>query len=136
MDTVTELNLSLFGGSLEDVQLGFRSQASGTRFGRLARRFFADLFGRTLRAAIDRELPNHVGPSEAIKNVAESAALAERVDAYARDSAGVMEQFAEDWYASRNWPERRPITREEAQAFVAHAVEKLRSELALASGHT
>jgi hypothetical protein len=134
MDTVAEHTPSLFGSTLDDARFALRQYASGPQFGRLARRFFGDLFGRTLRAAVDRALPNCVGPGERIGNAAQSAALSARLDSYARDSAGLMEQFAEEWYAARTFPSRRAITRDEAQGFAAHAMDKLQTELKLASG--
>ena len=128
-ETVGQQGRSLFGSSLEDVQLAFRRHSTDARFGDLARRFFGDFLARTLRFFIDKELSNTVGAGHGLAGVAASQEFTAALDTYARQSARIVEQFAAGWYGKHNWESGDAISREEAQGFVAVALRKLRMEL-------
>lgn len=128
-ETVGTQGRSLFGSSLEDLETAFRHHATPARFGDLARRFFADFAARTLRFYIDKELALHVGPGRSLDSFADAEAFVADLDRYARQSAAIVERFAADWYSKHDWESGGAIHRDEAQAFVAVALGKLRREL-------
>ena len=128
-ETVGTEGRSLFGSTLEDLERAFRRHAGPTAFGELSQRFFGDFLARTLRFYVDKELLLHVGPDQGIRNLAESDAFLTDLDRYARQSARIVEDFAADWYRKHDWQAEGAISHDEAQAFVAHALTKLRGEL-------
>ncbi len=130
LESVGSEGRSLFGGPAEDLERAFRAHATPARFGAVARRFFGDLLARTLRFYVDRELPLLVGPGSGLADLDRAEAFAADLDRHARQSARVVEQFAADWYSLRDWESGGAIGRDEAQAFVAVALGKLRAELA------
>ncbi len=129
LETVGTEGRSLFGSSLEDLEQAFRRHATPVQFGRLARGFFGDLLARTLRFYVEKDLANHVGASPGLATTADSRAFAEDLDRYGRAAAGGMERFAADWFDLHHWEASGRIGRDEAQGFVAHALDKLRDEL-------
>ena len=129
LETVGTEGRSLFGSSLEDLERAFRRHTTPVQFGHLARGFFGDLLARTLRFYVEKELSNRVGSSPALVTTADSRAFAEDLDRYGREAAQVMERFASDWFDLHHWQADGWIGREEAQGFVAHALDKLRGEL-------
>ncbi|MDP9357090.1 MAG: hypothetical protein M3R02_17750 [Chloroflexota bacterium] len=130
LETVGTEGRSLFGSSLEDLERAFRQHATPVQFGHLARGFFGDFLARTLRFYVEKELSNRVGASPALVTTADSRAFADELDRYGREAAGIMEGFAVDWFDLHHWRADGWIGREEAQGFVAHALDKLRGELA------
>jgi hypothetical protein len=127
-ETVGTESRSLFGSSLEDLERAFRRYSSPAQFATLARRFFGDFYGRTLRYYVERELPNRIG-GEGFPTIADANAFADALDLHARVTARVVERFAADWYDKHHWEAGGAISREESQRFVAHALTKLRSGL-------
>lgn len=128
-ETVGTEGRSLFGSSLEDLETAFRHHATPARFGDLARRFFADFAARTLRFYVDKELALHIGPGRGLDSLAGAEEFVAGLDRYARQSAVIVERFAADWYSKHDWESDGAIGRDEAQAFVAVALGKLRREL-------
>jgi hypothetical protein len=128
-ETAGQYGPSLFGSSVDDLQVALRGFSSGQSFGRAARFFFGDFFARTLRSFVERELPNQTGPGQRPRSVEDNQAFAESLDRYARESALIMESFAAGWYGKHNWESRGRISPLEAQGFVAVALRKLRMEL-------
>lgn len=129
-ETVGTEGRSFFGSSLEDLERAFRRHATAAQFGHLARAFFGDFLARTLRFYVEKELSNHVGASVTLATTADSRAFADDLDRYGRESARVMERFAADWFDLHHWRADGRIGRDEAAGFVAHALDKLRGELA------
>lgn len=127
-ETVGTEARSLFGSSLEDLERAFRRYSSPAQFATLARRFFGDFYGRTLRYYVERELQNRIG-EEGLPTIADANAFAEALDLHARATSRVVERFAADWYDKHHWEAGGAISREEAQGFVAHGLTKLRAGL-------
>ena len=128
-ETVGEYSPNFFRSSVEDLQAAFRSYSTTTRFGVLAHRFFTDYFARTLQGLVDRELALHAGPDFAIANIDQGNEFLSALDLYARQSARIMQEFAEDWYSKYTWQTAGRITQQQAQSFVAVALRKLSDEL-------
>jgi hypothetical protein len=127
-ETVGTQSHSLFGSSLEDLERAFRRYSSPAQFATLARRFFGDFYGRTLRYYVERELQNRIGGEE-LPTIAEANAFADALDLHARETSRILERFAADWYDKHHWEASGAIGRDETQAFVAHALTKLRMAL-------
>jgi hypothetical protein len=128
-DTVGTEGRSLFGSSVDDLERALARHATRARFAAVAQRFFGDFLARTLRFYVDKELPQHVGRGR-FADVAESAAFMEALDRYARESAVVVHEFAGDWFSLHDYQTGGAIGHDEAQAFVAHALDKLREVIA------
>jgi len=128
-ETVGQHGGSLFGSSVDDLQAGLRQYSGGQSFGRVARLFFGDLFARTLRSFVERELSNRTGSAPALRSIDDSQEFTTSLDRYARESARIMESFAAGWYGKRNWESQHRISRGDAEGFVGVALRKLRSEL-------
>jgi len=127
-ETVGAEGRSLFGSSLEDLERAFRRYSSPAQFATLARRFFGDFYGRTLRFYVERELQNRIGDA-GLPTITDANEFADALDLHARATSRVVERFAADWYDKHHWEAGGAISREEAQGFVAHALTKLRMGL-------
>ena len=123
---------SLFATSLDDLQEAFRSQSDPRGFSLLTQQYFGDLLSRTLRSYIDRDLPEHVGSGRAFAQVADARAFEQALDTYCRESARILRDFANDWYALRTFVRPRDISLQDARSFTAIAMGKLRKDLLLA----
>lgn len=132
-ETIGAHGRSIFGSSVEDIQHAFRAHSTPTQFGELTRRFFGDYIARTLRYFVERDVSNLVGDGHALRTIEESRQFTSSLDRYARESTGIIEEFASDWYSKHNWEASGAISQEEVQVFIAVALRKLRSELKLAA---
>ncbi len=129
METVGQQGPSLFGSDVDDLRSAFSAHSSRDQFGHISRLFFADLFARTVRSLVDRELSHHVGEGHGISNIHQSAQFMQALDLYTRQASRIMEDFASGWYSKHNWESKDRITLDEARGFVAVALRKLRMEL-------
>jgi hypothetical protein len=127
-ETVLREGPSLFASDANDVQRAFRTYSTTARFSELSRRFFANFMSRTLRGIVDRELAMHVGGKGIPSNQAASEFLS-ALDKHAWETAYIVEDFAGKWVSKRNWETQGQISLEDAQRFMAVALQKLRSEL-------
>jgi hypothetical protein len=109
-ETVGLQGQSLLGSSLEDLRLAFRRYSTPAQFGAIATRYFSDLFAQTLRYYVDRELANNIGSGHSLTTVSDGQTFSNALDLYARQTARIMEQFAEDWYSKRNWQDEGNIS--------------------------
>lgn len=129
LETVAQHSRSMFGTSVEDLQHALRSHSTAGQFGDLAQRFFGDYLARTLKFFVEKELSNTVRADAQLATIEDSTRFSEELDIFARQSAHIMEEFASDWFSKHNWEARGAISSEEAEAFVAIAIRKLRTEL-------
>jgi hypothetical protein len=127
-ETVGAEGRSLFGSSVDDLERAMRKHATERRFAMVAQRFFGDFLARTLRFYVDKELPVHVG-RDGFATSSESATFMQDLDRFAHQSARIMESFAGEWFSKHNYESGGAIGRDEAQAFVAHTLDKLRTEI-------
>lgn len=127
-ETVGIQGRTLFGSSLEDLEVAFRRYSTPTQFGDLAQRFFASFMGQTLRYYVDRELPHAVG-SASLRHLDDTGDFTAALDLHARQLARVVETFAVGWYSKRNWERMGAIEPDDAEGFVRHALPKLRGAL-------
>jgi hypothetical protein len=132
-ETVGTEGRSFFGGSVADLERAFLRHSTPARFGMLAHRFFGDFLARTLRFYVDKELPLRVGAGGGLIDIDRSESFVADLDHHARQSARIVERFAADWFSKHDREAQGAIGREDAQAFVAVALGKLRGELAAAA---
>jgi hypothetical protein len=129
-ETVGQQGGSLFGSSVEDLQAAFRRYSTPAQFGVVATLYFSDLFARTLRYCVERELANKTGSEYSLNTADRAADFTDALDLYARQTARIMERFAEDWYSKRNWLTEGKITLQQARGFTAYALRKLETDFA------
>ena len=128
-ETVGTEGRSLFGSSLEDLERAFRRHSTAAQFGEVAHRFFAEIYGRTLRFYVDRAVPASTYSGGGLESLDSARDFREGLDRHARQSARIVERFAAEWYVKHHWSNNGAISREEVGRFVAHAMTKLRKEL-------
>jgi hypothetical protein len=121
----------LFESSVEDLRASFRRYSTPAQFGVTATLYFSDLFARTLRYYVEREVANSIGAEHALTSTASAQAFTDALDLYARQTARIMEQFAEQWYSKRNWQDEGKISLKQARRFTAHAIKKLQADFTL-----
>jgi hypothetical protein len=129
METVGQTNRSLLGSSVDDLERAFRRHSTASQFGELTQRFFGAFMGRTLRFYVERELMHVVGLG-GLQSIAEAGDFSDALDRHARQTARIVEEFGAAWYSKQRWQHGDSIVREQVQGFVAHALTKLRKELA------
>ncbi len=128
-ETVGVESRSLLGASLTDLERAFRRHSSPAQFGELSKRFFGEFYARTLRYYVERELQNRVGAG-ALPTVEAANDFSDALALHARETARYVEGFAAAWYDKHNWQQSGAISPVETQAFVAHALRKMRTEIA------
>lgn len=128
METVGTQRRSLLGSSVEDLADAFRRHTTASQFGELSQRFFGSFMARTLRFYVERALMQSVGAGK-LATVSEASDFSAALDLHARAAARIVEDFAAAWYSKKHWEREGYIGRDDAQAFTAHALTKLRGEL-------
>jgi hypothetical protein len=123
---------TLFGSTEQSVQDSLRPLSTQKGFGTLAHDFFSRLARRYLEYHLSRELSNHVGGNRRFESVNEHNEFLARLDTYCRTSAGIVREFAGDWYSVHKFKD--DITLEKTRGFAAHAVDKLRAALSYQGG--
>ncbi len=123
LETVATQATSLFGGTVEDLERAFRAHSTERQFGEVSQKFFGDFLARVLTAALDREIPN------VLSSVAAGTEVLAAVDLHARQSAGIVRDFAGEWLSKRGWETGQDIPQADAERFTAVALRKIRSEL-------
>lgn len=131
-ETVASSGPTLFGSTFEDTQRAFRTFSTRDRFGELARRFFAAFMRRTLRTFVERELANHVGSGRALNSAQAASDFGAALDRHVWQTSRIVEDFAGGWYSKRNWETTGQVSGQDAQAFSAVALRKLRTDLRIA----
>jgi len=128
IESIGEESKSIFGTSLEDIIRACRRYSSPGQFSKLARLYFSKVFTRGLRFLIDKESANNVGIRNKFESVFDLSDFNIALEAYCYQSAKIVEKFAEGWYSKRNW--QGEISENDAQGFVAIAVDKFQAEIA------
>ena len=114
---------------IDDVRAASASFGTKDGFASLSKDFFGDFTARTIRFLAEKELSNHVGPRDAVRTLEDASALTRDIERYCRESAEIVRDFAGGWYSKANWQAEKQIDHERAEAFLAYALTKLRSEV-------
>lgn len=128
METVGAQGTPLFSSGVDDLARQFRRHTTASQFGELSERFFGAFMARTLRFYVERALMQTVG-SGPLQTIADAGAFSSAIDDHARTTALVVERFGADWFSKHHWESGGQIGRDEAQAFTAYALTKLRGAL-------
>ncbi len=126
-DLVSRKAETLFGTTAEDLRNACKSLSTKVQFGDLSRRFFASFLNRALQFFVSKEISNFVGKGKRFRDIAEIQDFNRALNTFCYESAKIVEDFSAGWYSKRNW--QGEITEEDAQRFVAVAIEKLTTEV-------
>lgn len=126
---VASRSQSLFGDSIETVQNACREASTTDAFGVVAREFFANYLGRTVKLVTDKELSNRVGPAKQLASPEEATNFQTSLDQYCRESAQIVQEYAGQWLSKNNWEQDRRVSEESVAGFAAYALEKLAMEV-------
>lgn len=118
---------SMFEPAARDVQRALGRLASGDRFARLARTFFAVLSRRILQYYLSRELGNHVGAGRRFASDQERARFDAAVDQHCWEASRIVEEFAGGWYGKALY-QKGSLEEAEVRRFLPVAFRKLRAE--------
>jgi hypothetical protein len=123
---------SLFGATLDDVRLATATIGTDNGFASAVRDFYGTFMSRALRFLTDKELSNRIQlpPSGRLAVRDKAIAVNADLDRFCRESAKIVEIFASGWFSKQNWKSNKQISKKAAAGFSAHAVEKLRMEIA------
>jgi hypothetical protein len=119
----------LFEPSPADVRRAARELSTQRGFGTLAHDFFARFKQSFLTYHLGRELANHVGGNGRFVDQDEHDQFVEHLRTHCREAAGIMQEFAGDWYSKGNY--EGGITPVKARNFVNYTLVKLQKELAI-----
>jgi len=120
---------SLWMSDARDERATIASLATTTGFGELAQSFFTNLLRGHIRYFLDRQVPRHVGVGHRMTSIADLDQLDMAVRRHCRETTIIMRAFARDWLGKHGFQLGKKITRDDAAAFAAHALTKIRQEL-------
>lgn len=125
---------TLYTARPDDVRRAIGRLASGQHFGELGEEFFGRLTQRHLQYFLSRELANHVGKEgRQLRTIADQVAFNAALGLHCRETALIVREFSGDWFAKGAY-HRGELTEQQAGRFAAHALRKIRSELAARRG--
>lgn len=123
---------NLFGTTAAEVHAAARGMSTQAGFATLSHEFFTRFTQRFLTYHLDRELPHHVGGNGRFADPQEHAHFLKEMGRHCREAAGVVRQFAGDWYHKNNF--LGGITHEKSKGFANKSLSKLRDELVRRGG--
>jgi hypothetical protein len=133
VESLTQLlgqrSTGLFEPEAGDVQEAAHELSTRGGFATLAHDFFARFAQRFLTYHLGRELSNHVGGNGRFATPEEHTEFVEQLGIHCREVAGVMREFAGDWYSKHNF--LGGITPFKARGFVNHCLDKLHEQLTI-----
>lgn len=117
---------SLFGSSSADVKVAIRSLSTKKGFGELGQRFFGRFIARFLNFYLSRVTAAQLGKAR-LGDLGDVAQFNDALRDHCDQSARVVRDFCGSWYSKTQ--HEQGINPENASGFLAHAMQKLRSEL-------
>jgi hypothetical protein len=118
----------LFDTAVADMRRTARQFSTERGFATLAHDYFARFAQRFLTYHLGRELSNHVGGNGRFADPQEHTEFVKQIEIHCREIAGVMRDFAGDWYSKHK---RAGITPAKARGFVNHCLTKLDEQLTI-----
>jgi|AntAceMinimDraft_1070359.scaffolds.fasta_scaffold04367_9 hypothetical protein len=125
---------SLWSPGADDVRASLASLRGTKKFAALAQSFYANFVERVIHYYVDRNLHNMIGPGRIARSVHDIETFDGAVRRHCNESALIMRTFARDWLGKNHYRDGKAISRADTRAFSSHAVEKIRTELALRKG--
>jgi hypothetical protein len=126
---IVEQSNSLFGTTSQEIQAACRAISTRKQFGLAAKEFFALIMSRSIRYITDKELSNYVGLAQPLGSPKQVLDFQQSLDRYCLESAKIVEEFAAGWFSKHNWESNNNISEQDAAAFTAYAIHKIRMEL-------
>lgn len=119
---------SLFGVTAGAARDAIKKYATTERFGRVGQQFFGKFLYRFLDYHLSRQLPNHIGVGQQLRNIAEHDEFKRALALHCHQTARIVREFAGCWPSATEY--REGITAENVRdKFVPVAFKKIRSEL-------
>lgn len=125
---------SLWSPRADDVRASLAGLRGTEKFAALAQSFYANFVERVIHYYVDRNLHNMIGPGRIAGSVHDVETFDGAVRRHCNESALIMRTFARDWLGKNHYRDGKAISRADTRAFSSHAVEKIRTELALRKG--
>lgn len=124
-----EQSKTLFGSDFRDVQSACRQISTRKNFGQVAKEFYANFIGRSIRYITDKEISNYVGPDKSVSSPQQVTEFHHALNRYCLESARIVEEFAAGWFSKHNWESKNDISEKEAGSFTSYALEKIQMEI-------
>jgi hypothetical protein len=125
--SVTERGTSsLFGDSSEEVERALRRVSTKAGFADLGEQFFSRFMHRFLNFYLSRVTARKIG-SARVTQVGDISEFNAALELHCHQTARIVRDFCGDWYSKTNY--LTGINEENASAFLAVAIKKLKAEL-------
>jgi hypothetical protein len=128
-NNIVERSKSLFGTSIDDIQISCRALSLRSQFGKIAKEYYATFASRIIRYVADKELSNFIGPDSSISSPRQALAFQRSVDRYFIETAKIVEEFAAGWFSKHNWESNNNISEMESSGFTSYALQKIIMDL-------
>ncbi len=128
-NVIIEKSTSLFGTTIDDIQLACKSLSTQKQFGLLSRRFFSNFLKRSIQFVADKELSNYLGKSKAIETSSDILSFQKSLSLYCYQSSKIIEEFSGGWFSKEAWKTKNKIPLDSAKGFMAYALKKVNMEL-------
>lgn len=125
---------SLWSPGPADVQAALQGLKGTDKFAGLSHNFFAGFVDRVIHYYIDRNLHRMVGHDRIARSIHDLETFNGAIRRHCNESALIMRTFARDWLGKNQYRDSKAISRADVRAFSSHAIEKIRTELALRKG--
>ncbi len=122
---------TLWPPTAADLQTSVAALRGTERFAALAHQFYANFVDRVIHYYVDRNLHNMVGSNRVARSVHELATFNRAIRRHCDEAALIMRVFAKDWLGKNHYRDGKQLSRDDVRRFAAHAVEKIRIELAV-----
>lgn len=119
---------TLFGNSGEELRLAVRALSTKAGFADLGQAFFGRFISGFLNFYLSRVTAGHLGEGR-LQQLGDITAFNRALDTHCRESAGIVRDFAGQWYSKAEF--QQGISLENTGGFVAVALTKLQEELRL-----
>jgi hypothetical protein len=119
-------SVTLFGSGRDELRNAIRALSTKKGFSELGQVFFGRFVARLLNFYLSRVTASQLGSGE-FRQVGEISSFNKALQTHCEESARIVRDFCGEWYSKTEF--LRGIDFENASAFVAVALKKLRSEL-------
>ena len=125
---------SLWSPGTADVEAALKGLKGTEKFAGLAHTFYSSFVDRVIHYYVDRNLHRMVGPDQIARSIHDLETFNGAIRRHCNESALIMRTFARDWLGKNHYRDGKAISRADVRAFSSHAVEKIRTELAIRKG--
>lgn len=122
---------TLWAPTAVDVRTSVAALKGTEHFAALAHQFYARFVERVIHYYVDRNLHNMVGSNRVARSVHDLRAFNEAIRRHCDEAALIMRVFAKDWVGKNHYRDGKQLSQDDVRRFSNHAVEKIRTELAV-----